>query len=159
MPKLNIDKSFINKLNSINRERLNPNKKIEKKESKFKITDDKTPFMPSNPFLSNPQKPLSPQPQAHPEIHINQTPTLLPNINDKTKNLLLKRLVLENITETGMMWDSFDDSIKKIVLSEIIEKYYLYKVWKINTVSFIIGFLLALCLIIVIYLILYWSIK
>lgn len=128
MPKLNLDKSFVNKLNSINRGKSKSNLKPEvKTKSKFKISDDTTPFFSNNPLIKKKSE---------------KNPPIVESYQDYT-NKIFPKLVLENMSEIGIMWESFDDSIKKIVLSEIIEKYYLYKRWKFNSVSFISGFLFA----------------
>lgn len=131
MPKLKLNQDFVKKLNSINLERTNSStnlKSEEKKASKFKITEDNTPFIPTIPKISKKN----------------------PIFNKKDIDMKFPKLVLEHISEIGLMWESFDDSIKKIVLSEIIEKYYLYKTWKFNSLSFISGFLFALLIVFVV---------
>lgn len=137
MPKLNLDKSFIKKLNDINR-----NKSI----SKIKLT--KKTNIPSPKFKRvkkhKKQKKQIKQEKETSEEEISDTtqPTQLTQPITKSA-IQLKRLVVENISDVGMMWDSFDDNIKKIVLNEIIEKYYFYKNWKLNIVSFVFGFIFA----------------
>ena len=150
MPKLNLDKNFINKLNSINRDKIKPDLPKSKSTSKFKINQDNTPFMPENPYFKKEKKDNEIEKK---EIEENNLKREYFQTNIKNNDIKLKRLVLKNITDTEMMWDSFDNSVKKIVLSEIIEKYYLYKIWKINTISFIIGFILALFIILIVFLV------
>ena len=142
MPKLNLDKSFIKKLNDINR-----NKSI----SKIKLTQK--PNIPS-PKFKRVKKYKKQKKQINKEKEISEeeiSDTIQPNTNsaiqptqpNTNSAIQLKRLVVENISDVGMMWDSFDDNIKKIVLNEIIEKYYFYKNWKLNIVSFVFGFIFA----------------
>lgn len=141
MPKLNLDKNFVNKLNNINRSKSKSDLKSDlndkPKKSKFKISQDNSPFMPTN----------IPKIKKQPEEN-KENPEFKSITSQIKKNSIeLKRLMLENITDTEMMWDSFDDNIKKIILGEIIEKYYLYKVWKINSISFLYGFIVSLLVI------------
>ena len=130
--KLNLDKKFTDKLSSIIKTKSGSNlKKLQpKKKSKFTISDDNTPFIPNTPNIPN-----------VPKINTSS------NQEYKEKELKFSRLMMENVTEIGLMWESFDDSIKKIVLSEIIEKFYLYKTWKFNSLAFISGFLFAMLLV------------
>lgn len=134
--KLKINDSFKEKLNLINKTKINPMSKSEsiiksKPKLKFKISNDNTPFMPTNPIYEN-QKQIKDKE--------------FKEIKDKKSGTEFKKLVLKEVGEGEMMWDSFDDSIKKIVLSEIVEKYYLYKRWKFSSVSFLFGFFFALML-------------
>jgi hypothetical protein len=124
--KLELDKNFKNKLSSLIKTRTSNLKKTEEKkkpQSKFTISDDNTQFIPELPNFFKKEKE---------DI-----------IKSNEKEIKFTKLMRENITEIGLMWESFDDSIKKIVLSEIIEKYYLYKTWKFNSLSFMSGFLFA----------------
>lgn len=134
--KLKINDSFKEKLNLINKTKINPMSKSEsiiksKPKLKFKISNDNTPFMPTNPLYENKKKIKDKE---------------FEEIKDKKSGTEFKKLVLKEVGEGEMMWDSFDDSIKKIVLSEIVEKYYLYKRWKFSSVSFLFGFFFALML-------------
>ena len=147
MPKLNLDKDFVQRLNTINLSKSRSDLKSEikpKPKPKFKITDDTTPYIPDVPKI------IKKESTEPPQINKEQI-TELNNIDKKIEEeqIQLAKLSIHNITDTQMMWDSFDDSIKKIVLSEIIDKYYMYKIWKINTSSFVLGFLLALIIILV----------
>ena len=141
--KLKIDNNFKEKLNLINKTKIYPTSKSEsiiKPKLKFKVTQDNTPFI-----------------STHPKLSINKDKKLdktivksdIPDIKE-IKPKEFKKLVLKEVNESSMMWDSFDDSIKKIILSEIVEKYYLYKKWKFNSVSFLFGFFFALLLILLI---------
>ena len=166
MPKLNLDKDFITRLNKINLSKscsnlITESKPKPKPKPKFTISNDTTPFIPKIPKLNKIKPPTTP-PITPPTTPITNTPSIstissssnnnpsliiLEQLNNKISGL--ERLMVDNIRDTDAMWNSFDDNIKKIVLTEIIDKYYMYKVWKINSSSFILGFLFAIIIILV----------
>ena len=133
MPKLKLDNNFINKLNSIHRQKLGKPDKIIKKKPRFKINKQET----------KKEIPTSPSPCLE---HLITSP--IPLITDE--NLKFRKLVMRELNDVNLMWESFDDNIKKIVLNEIIEKYYFYKNWKLNMKSFFLGILFTFVIIIVV---------
>lgn len=124
MPKLNLENDFIDKLNALNRQKLGNRDK-----SKIQV-----------------KKPLKfPDP-----IKRASLPKLLTSSSPKTEQLKFRKLVLKDMSDTDLMWESFDDNIKKIVINEIIEKYYFYKNWKLNSKSFFLGVLFTFVIIILV---------
>ena len=135
MPKLNLDNEFINKLNSIHRAKLG--KSVG---SKVKLKEKKPLKFPDP--LKNPSRssvPLSTLQESSPEA-------LSPKIN----KLKFRKLVLKDMSDIDLMWESFDESIKKIVINEIIEKYYFYRNWKLNSKSFFLGVLFTFVIIVLV---------
>lgn len=131
MPKLNLDKNFINKLNALNNQKLGkskPPKKISKI-SRSKTLSSIPRELPSLSELS-----------SSPELILPSPPLI-------KKDEKFKQFVLKDVTEINLMWESFDDSIKKIVINEIIEKYYFYKNWRLNLKSFFLGILFSFLII------------
>ena len=134
MPKLNLDNEFIDRLNSLNREKLGKPAVVKsKKPSKFP-----DPLKKSRPKISSPiSRESSPEPKSEPKS---------PKIN----KLKFRKLVLKDMSDIDLMWESFDESIKKIVINEIIEKYYFYRNWKLNSKSFFLGVLFTFVIIVLV---------
>jgi len=122
MPKLKLDNNFINKLNSLHRQKISSSTALLPVDKINKIK--KVVESDSSSISSSPSSPLS-------EINFKQ----LQRNNQKFRKLCLG---VKELNDVNLMWESFDDSIKKIVLNEIIEKYYFYKNW--NFLSLIIAF-------------------
>lgn len=131
MPKLELNNNFVNKLNSIMKKKLTH--KLPKVSQSTSALRKPRPF--PSPISSSPS-PISSSPP------IQESP--IPQSSKSSRNnseIIFKKVLLNDMSDIGLMWESFDDSIKKIVINEIVEKYYFYKHWKLNTNSFVLGIL------------------
>ena len=132
--KLNLNNNFVNKLNAIMKQKLNRNSKKSKSTSYLKKST--TSYLTKSTI----SPPALPKIMPFPDISLDSK--LSPESSTQDSNeIIFKKVILKEMTDIGLMWESFDDSIKKIVINEIIEKYYFYKNWKLNTISFFLGIL------------------
>lgn len=127
MPKLNLKSDFITKLNNINKQKLIPKYKTGNNDS-FKITArSKTcSDLKIHSKKSNIKKIVEKK--------------IKDNISKNIDKNIKKDIIIKDLNDVNLMWNSFDDSIKKIIINEIIEKFYFYKDYKLNIKSFILGF-------------------